>query len=463
MPFYNDIPIIGKYLKSNVKIDAVGEEAGKKIAESEEFKKVVIGFSEKVSVNGDALSKIVAERPTNIHQITVTQHDKDGKEIPTEDKIKHIKTKLEQTSPAADAVKATISNALETTPEFNAAKQQYDQRMTRLDGLLAQVPNKYKAQDLIQTLRDVNAEARAALVNQQAKEKAAIQTNLENAPQNFQHFKTAMNINDDNEARKAIKAVQTELEKVHAKQLEALDKVNQDIQNKLHEAATIDMQQKIFIKKLAQQDATLEKQIEEIARQRAKNNNEPDAPTRITFSENKASLNGVTLDDVKFIKSFTNKQITKQEDGSFKLELWRHIFDSRYYLDPRQLFKADLTKMAHAIKASGRAGIEFNLSFDNPEIAMKNARIAYEAARETGFKDEKVTIKVKGKVLKAEELFKEEPDRLTTLNKRAARNDHLRSQIKLPPANRENLARLKAEIDAQAPPQPQPQPNPSGP
>lgn len=435
MPFYNNLPLIGKYLYSNSRINEFSPDADKKNL-PDVLKE--IGFTTKVSINTDTFDKVSNSKTLDIDAFKGAKGP-DGK--PLHDKIS-------QNSDAANNIKKVIVDALSPKKEFTEAQKQYAKDMAVLNELALKVPGTLKAQDLIATFNELNKTARIEIVKQHTIEKEALINNL-NA-NNMKDFKTTLGLgdNDNVSAEQSRQALVNELETAQKKQLEEFDKTNKETLNNLHHSASLDVEKKIFIAKLRQNNPAMQAELERIAEEKRKNSKEPPKNTLIKTSEKGFSLSNVTLDDIKTIKSLTGSTIEKQPDGSWSFSVSRHIFSARYHLDPRQSFKTDCTTLANAIKATGSKGIEFDVSsFSDPQIAQEKARQAWESAREAGFKEKDITIKINGSPIKAEDLFKEHASRFKSTKKRGAEHDELREKIRNenvnPPLNKGNFQAAK--------------------
>lgn len=459
MPFYNDIPYIGKHLKSNQYLNELSPESSKKNTESL-LKNVGFAKNKTVTLKTDTFEAVSNKKVMNIDGLAgakgpggLTLHDKISKD-----------------NNSANTIRSIISDALAPQPDFIKAKEKYGQDMEALNQLALQVPQKHKAQDLIMAFQEFNKDARDEIIKQHEFEKNALKSNLN---QNIQHLQTTLGLgqsdNDKEMAEQSIKAMIAELEAAQKKQLDEFDKVNKEMLTNLHNAAGIDIAQKNFIAKIRQNNPEMQAELERIAAEKRKA--EDNGNTIVRTTDKDISISNITLDDVKTIKSITGSTMQKQADGSWSFSVSRHISSPLhhldlvlqnasflthissplYHLDPRQCFKTDCATLANAIKATGSKGIEFNVDFSPPKIAEEKARQAWEAAREAGFKDEDITINLNGSPVKAEDLFKGHEARFKIAQTKGAQNDEIRNEIIeniRPQLSKGNLESVKQSIEA---------------
>jgi hypothetical protein len=77
-----------------------------------------------------------------------------------------------------------------------------------------------------------------------------------------------------------------------------------------------------------------------------------------------------------------------------------------YYTNARHNTKADLLFQAGLVKSTGAKSIVTNITHNDPKLVKQLAREALEAAREVGYPDDKITIKIRGDEQKHEDLIK---------------------------------------------------------
>jgi hypothetical protein len=119
----------------------------------------------------------------------------------------------------------------------------------------------------------------------------------------------------------------------------------------------------------------------------------------INFGDTSTDLKGLNPDDLTYLATVNGTQISKNEDGSYSLT--RSLFDTIFYSDEKR--RGDYLSVIQAIRASGKENV--TMTFNNqefPENAENAARIAYEAAREAGYPEDKITININGREYKAD-------------------------------------------------------------
>lgn len=104
---------------------------------------------------------------------------------------------------------------------------------------------------------------------------------------------------------------------------------------------------------------------------------------------------GIKIEDISDAKLQTIDGTIIAHDkiiGSFSLQLPNRIIPS--FLAAKA--EHELFSLAELVKETGAKSIIMNITDKDPEIAMKNARLAYKACVQAGFPLDKITIKVNG-------------------------------------------------------------------
>ena len=149
-------------------------------------------------------------------------------------------------------------------------------------------------------------------------------------------------------------------------------------------------------------------------------------------------------------KSVTGNVITVENTPngrSFKMDIPNSFFNFtgpwRYHSSPKHLSKVDWLLIASMLKASGAKSAVVNVDgFSGDQaLGMKMLREGYEAAREVGFPEDKITVNFNGKKLTHEELFKE----LNTKQATEARAD-VAARARATPAI--DQGKMKSEMNA---------------
>ncbi|TIE05537.1 hypothetical protein DIZ66_13385 [Legionella pneumophila] len=404
MAFYNSIPLIGKHLKS--------ESRAKKYT-SEEFKRLEreyrdhIGLPENSSFSSDAFDKLVSSRVDDFRAFPKTN-------LPGgllfHDKLKEANTT------EGDNIRDVLSKTvLAPTEKFKTAQKNFTESTSTFKELTKLIPSKFRAQDLVGTMKELTDDARKAIIEQQAHEIQMLKEKLDpqkegQAGNYVSDFKKALGLKDNDEVKKVTEGLIKELEETHKKQLGEFDKSTSDSLNQLHKASASESSEYLFLANLYENNKEMRQTLEKLyAKERQRKGLPPESTTvQVGISENKIDLNGIKLKDIPVIKSITGREIHQQPDGSFAIQM--PMINPFYYQDPRQNVKTDMMLIAQAIKASGYDSIEMNCNFPNSEkVAMERGRQAFAACIEAGFPVDKITINVNGKPMKADELFKEHP------------------------------------------------------
>ncbi|KTD65015.1 hypothetical protein [Legionella shakespearei] len=414
MPFYNDIPLIGKYLRSQALLNSISPEKQKAL--EAEYREA-IGLGDNVSFGSGAFNALDAARISDYHGFENTKGPGGAS----------LFKKFNANDDAAKAVRAGIAQALETTPEYQKAKAEYAESAATFKELVKKVPGTFSAQALITTMQENRDEARAAIVTQQTHEKESLEEQFKNKDF-IGHLMTTLDIPgnpEDAEAKKSVELVKNalmkDLSESHKKQLQEFDKSTSDALSKLHGSSAEENKQIAFIAHLARLDDTNRKQIEAIAEEMRKKkgieNPEHRTGVDVNFDEDKTRITGIKISDLPHFKTLTGKTIVQNPPGTFSIEMPR--IDPLYYQDPRQKPLADMSQIAMAVKASGYDTITMNVNFKG-ELGMERGRQAYEACINQGFDPDKIIIKVNGKEMKPDELFKEHAETYQKLHGKAS-------------------------------------------
>lgn len=433
MPFYNDLPLIGKYLRSQRLVNSISPEKQKAL--EAEYREA-IGLGDKVTFGSDAFNTLDAARITDYHGFDKTKGP-GGVSL-----FKQFNASDEVHKDAATAVRAGLAKALEATPKYKDAKTNYTESAATFKDLVKKVPGTFSAQALISTLQENRDDARAAIVAQQTHEKESLEEQFDlSKNRNFVlNLMKTMDISgnpEDAEAKKSLTLVKNalikDLSESHSKQLQEFDKSTSDALSKLHGSSAEENKQIAFIAHLAKLDDTNRKQIEDIAAQmrKTKGIEEPNRRTGVSvnYDEDKAKITGIKISDLPHFKTLTGKTIVQNPPGTFVMEMPR--IDPLYYQDPRQKPLADMTHIAQAVKASGYDSITMDVNFKG-ELGMERGRQAYEACVRQGFELDKITVKVNGKEMKPDELFKGHSETYGKLQQEASRLAAARKEAKAP-------------------------------
>ncbi|HHL3491873.1 TPA: Dot/Icm T4SS effector Ceg25 [Legionella pneumophila] len=460
MAFYNSIPLIGKHLKS---------ESRTKKYTSEEFKRLEreyrdhIGLPESSSFSSDAFDKLVSSRVDDFRAFPKTS-------LPGgllfHDKLKDANTT------EGDNIRDVLSKTvLAPTEKFKTAQKNFTESTSTFKELTKLIPSKFRAQDLVGTMKELTDDARKAILEQQAHEIQMLKEKLDpqkegQAGNYVSDFKKALGLKDNDEVKKVTEGLVKELEESHKKQLGEFDKSTSESLNQLHKASASESSEYLFLANLYENNKEMRQTLEKLyAEERKRKGLPPESTTvQVGISENKIDLNGIKLKDIPVIKSITGREIHQQPDGSFAIQM--PMINPFYYQDPRQNVKTDMMLIAQAIKASGYDSIEMNCNFPNSEkVAMERGRQAFAACIEAGFPVDKITINVNGKPMKAEELFKEDQKTYQDIMSRASKISKDYEDIKAPktstgPINtvvvKQEIATLRAKQQQEEQPQTQP-------
>lgn len=400
MAFYNSIPLFGKYLKSESR---TSKYTAKQLSSLEKDYRDTIGLGDNATFSSDAFDKLVNSRISDFHGFSKTKAPGDVS----------IHDKLTVDSPEAKIVREGLNKSLEKSKQFDEAQKTFTDSTSTFQKLVNLIPQKFRAEDLIGTMKEYVDEGRNKILAQQQHEIKALEEQFDTAknPDFVPNLKKALSLTSDPDVETVKKNLLTDLKESHKKQLEEFDKSTSESLDKLHKASASQATELLFVANLyenAKKNKNKEMLMELeglIAAQREKMGLPPETTTvQVGISPDKITLSGVKIDTIKKITSDTGREIHQQKDGSFVMQL--PMINPRYYQDPRQNVQADMMLIAQAIKAKGYDSIEMNCNFPNSEdVAMERGRQAFRACIEAGYPPEKITINVNGTKMDAQKLF----------------------------------------------------------
>jgi hypothetical protein len=372
----------------------------------------LIGLPANLTFSSDALDKYASSKSKNIDAFEKTKGPND---INIHEQLKDVTTGTAEVTAARKQVNTDITKALESQPELKTALKDYKESIATFQQLLKKTtPKPYKAEELIGAMKDVIDNGRTKLIEQQTQELNAF-TKLTTEDDFKKNLKTSLNIVDDSGFEVTKKNMIDDLKKAQKDQLAAFDKSSQDSLKALHSASAKEMDHLLFVANLYKNNQKMREQFAATVGTRG--------PVSISIGDkerDKAIISGIKPEDITVIESLTGKQITKKSDDTFSMQFGMKLFHPKYYLDPRNNVEGDLMLMAQAVKACGYSSITMNVNFENTTVAQERAKQAYKACIDSGFDPEKIAIKVNGKLVKTDELFKDSPRELNALKQRAS-------------------------------------------
>lgn len=358
------------------------------------------------------------------------------------DAAKQLKAKLTAESVDLTQLKASISTATKASKGLQDAKKDYSESVAALKKIIDEVPSKYPLNALISTMNSYKDDAVKGIKAQHEKEISTLKTQfadpLVGTKIDAELTKALGLANDPNKAQKLDAAkdlMLDDLKKGHQNQLEYFNKQVNDSLVTLHktvQASTRELAYIAFLRDNLNNNETAWR-IRELQLEQKKKQN-PNAPVAVITNsiengKDTLSLSGITLKDIGDIKTLTGSTLQRREDGSYAMELSRHVFAPRYYLDPRDNVTADFLAMAQLIRHAEDPSydkIKFSINISHKETAEKRGRQAYEACIRAGFPPDSISIIVNGKLYSASEsnniaseLFKENPKEFKRLAERS--------------------------------------------
>ena len=317
-----------------------------------------------------------------------------------------ISERLKGDSADIKIVQNGLNTALKPSADFDKEHSNFSNARDNFQELIKQIPTKYKPHDVVGAFTELKDSAEKAIQRQQESEIKALEEQFKPSEGNtfIPALKKSLALQSESEVNAIKVSLLTDLRASHKKELKEFNKSTKESITKLHDAATADMREFLFIASLYKNNPAMRAIIDDLTQPKKTNT------TLQNTKDPAASFQGV-LKQLKSIESLTGKKI-EYKDGHYSLEMPSLMAGINYYLDRDQKPKTDMLIMAKAIHASGAKKIKVELNFSDPEEAMKRGRQAYEACIESGFPAKNITIEINGKVYTdkiGEELFKSDP------------------------------------------------------
>lgn len=434
-PILGRIPLIGPLLKSNSRLEMFTPEERKKL--DEEYRNA-LGLGDKATLGAEAFDAFDTGSFRDIKKFEKTQCP-DGKTI-------QEKLYPESPDPAHKKrvayIEQSMSAILEPTPEFEKAQQDYKDAMTAFNELKKQVPHPLRAEALIGLMAEIQDEGIKAIEEQHKKEQDKLEELFTDDANLREDLKGSLGLSDDADIDTVKDNLMKDLKESQAKQLEEFKKSTSEAMTKLHQAAAAQNSELLFIANLHKNNQAMRDEINRIAEEKRQQGLLPPQPTSavIGIKPDHMTLSGISVSDLKVIKSLTGKEITQTEDGTFRVEFSNSIMDFFYNQSPYQNILTDMTLMASAVKAAGYNTATFDIDVQPQEEAMRRARMAYHGAIKAGFAKQEVpksdkdgaepdhiVIRVNGKEMRVDELFKDNQAELQSIHQEA---DKIQAELK---------------------------------
>lgn len=421
MPFYNKIPFIGKYLKSE---ELTSQLTPTQLAKLGETYHDVIGFGKNPTFATNAFRKLDEKRTADIGDVIGKTKGPDGDTIfdkakdnnsPTHDAAKSVQNKL----------LAALKPSGDDKDDFTKALNEFNANMATFKDLVKKIPSGgFGAQDVISTLKYDVDKARAAIVARHTLDKEILADQF-SKPDFKNDIMTAFSIAPgDVDAEKKVTDIKDKMVKdlaaAQKKELSEFDKTTSESFNKLLKASAEEYKQMGLIESIrkANEDnvAMLDAIAEENRRKQQLPENLPKTAVKAVHSVDKVKLSHVRLGDIKRFKSMTGMEITQPEPGTFVIDF--PTISPGYYQSHKQKALADIMVVTQAIIAEGHDKIDWDITIPDEETAKETAKLKYEAGVRCGLKLENIGVSHFGKPFKLEELYKDDPESLTRLRQR---------------------------------------------
>lgn len=342
---------------------------------------------------------------------------------------------------------ALFAKALKLTDDTSQAIDNFKADMASLNALVNTDPPLYSISAIAGQLIELKADAKRALDAQHAEEKNQLLKLFEDPSAErdtlIQHL--GLDAAKPGEITKLRDDMAESLQKKQSEELEKLSKTLEDEANDLHRVAQNERDRIAFLAQQWEDDEEMKKAINELAEKRRQELQLPnDDDTAISWHMNEdgdALFKGIDPRDLVLMKTITGRSIQYDKaTDSFKMALPR--FGLWYYNTADQKIDYDFTSMATAVRACRYKNINLSVTYHDKEYAMELARRMYRAAARADFDPneerdpndpEKIikpsqikSIKVNNEVISVQDLFKDDPQRLATINNEYQKNKEKR-------------------------------------
>lgn len=413
-----------------------------------------LGIGEGFDYSAGAFDKYIDDRNKSVEELGLFSNKKlQGALKKSPELGEHIR-KILQPNPGKDG-----------KGSLNEAQQEFEESANVFGKLKDKIPRPFKVEQVIQTMKELADEGVKGIGAQHAYEKANLTTQLDNPESDLRKELKTQGVTDISALKKSMLE---DLDKAHKAQLKSFQDSTAASLTKLHQASQTEMDRVIFLATLSEHNEKMRLAIMEAAdakKQKSKPGEEEDSPlvASVGGKENDPNIGVVQISDLKTIYTNTGKTITQNDKGVFTLEFGRPLLDAKYYLLGNKP-ESDMLIMARAIKASGKAGIEFDVDFSNADIAKKRAKEAYKAGIEAGFAPDKIKVKINGKPQKIEELLGDEhPGLIERAKEVTAKRDErkLKDEGHDISAVKEEIAKLRKDAKESSEKTPEAEPAPA--
>lgn len=439
-------------------------------------------YRDQLSLNPDgvftpACKGLMNKAPSNATTFSKTK-GRDGTEIYAKFAIPAGGTHHTESGLAKSQLETALNR---NQPAFLAAKKKYKNAIDHFETLCNEIPTKYRAEAVVLTMNNTIDKAKRALEAQHVVDRENLE-NLFNKVADpisgamidspfVQNLITLGLVRSDTDANKQtdIDLLKTnmvaDLSATQGNELKEFEEETKKAKITLFKSIQKQAEEMAFLVQLAENDKTgamrqaIEKKANEI--EEAKQNASKGAITAHIFPPTKSGhprfkIAGVQLKDLNEIVAATGSTIKRQEkhktkDGKqvflYTMECPRIITSPSRYGSPVQKTVGMMHLIAKAVQRDGFDSIVMNVNFDNPDIARKRSRQAYEACILAGFDPEKITIKQNGKKVEINEIFKGHENELADLHRKyeAASKKPLLEDLK---AEQTEVDTVQAALDA---------------
>lgn len=326
--------------------------------------------------------------------------------------LKELQDKAATQGANGDAQKAIddVAKALEPEQAIRDRELKYAFSLTTFHEAFKKVGIDYTLSDLLDQYAALRNEGLEIIAAQQANEKAALDAA-------DTQMSAGLGITADVYKATVKPGLMAALDKKHQEQKAAFDKTWTEQNDKLKKAADDSTNDSLMVAFMYKYwDKNTREYIKKAAEEQAVKVNIGPAAIGSGVPGNEYTIQGVTMsklfEDAQnkskgfTLKTINGKPITVTKDANGNTIL---TFRSSYasHLGINKISKSDFISIAQMIRSQGHKKIEMTVNFADEKTAMEQARGAFEACRIVGYPPDAITIVVKGKTMKAEDLFKD--------------------------------------------------------
>ncbi|MCP0914197.1 MULTISPECIES: hypothetical protein [Legionella] len=332
----------------------------------------------------------------------------------------------EDSAEAIAGFKQSLQEALKFDEKTTQAQEKFNQELESINQFIMDPDSAYNPDGLVSYLHTVKNDARRAIENEMQAQVDKLSKQFDSEEFRTQ-LTTSLKINES-EIPQIKEQMLSALQDSNKKQLEKFDEEMKKPIDDLHIAAQKRRDEITFIAALYDKNKIMQKEIDRIIEEKRKKGT-PEEEQGITIAvdgdKKSALLKGIKLTDLKTFQTVTGLPIQKQDDG-FAIQLPNRIISPFYYGGWNSKSQADMVSLVQAAKISGY-NVKWVISHKEEKHAIELAQRMYAACREAGTDPKQM--KVNGKDMSIDEIFKNSPSKLQAIQSKAETYAKARHEI----------------------------------